>query len=239
MLLNAITHDRVDGERFAMSFTPAERVLLRDAAPMRVDRGCVIVAPGEAAAGLVVVLKGSVAVRMSRLAATPRLLDIAHAGYWCGRCAAITLTPNSWSVSARETTILLHLRCDEVGAAETRDPAVFEALARRFCERIAEIDVMLAVIYERRPLVKVARVLLASTTRSGRQNLGLTQAELGEMTDLSRNSVGRALDELAREGAITTGYRRVTVADRELLGRVAAIPGDGEVDGVREIGWPR
>jgi CRP-like cAMP-binding protein len=205
---------------------------------MRVDPGCVIVAPGEAA-GLVVVLQATVAVRMSRFAATPRLVDIAHAGYWCGRCAAVTLTPNSWSVSARETTTLLHLRCDDVGAAETRDPAVFEALARRFCERIAEIDVMLAVIRERRPMVKVARVLFASTTRSGQQNLGLTQSELGEMTHLSRNSVGRALEELAKEGAITVGYRRVTVADRELLGRVASLPDDGEVDGVREIGWPR
>lgn len=59
------------------------------------------------------------------------------------------------------------------------------------------------------------------------------------MTHLSRNSVGRALEELAKERAITMGYRRVTVADRKLLGRVATLPGDGEVDGVCEIGWPQ
>ena len=49
MLLDAIADgvDRVDVERFATSFTAPERVLLRDAAAMRVDRGCVIVAPRD------------------------------------------------------------------------------------------------------------------------------------------------------------------------------------------------
>jgi CRP-like cAMP-binding protein len=240
MLLDAIatSAERVDVERFATSFTAPERALLRDAAPMRLDRACVVVAPREAEAGLVVVLEGTVAVRMNRLAAAPRLLDIAHSGYWCGRCGAIALTPSSWSVAAREATTLLYLRGDQVGTAETRDPAVSEVLARRFCERIEELDVMLAVICERRPLVKVARVLFATATRSGRQSLGPTRAEVGELTGLSGNSVGRALDQLARQGAITIGYRCLTVADGALLRRAAALRADGD-GGVRAIGSAR
>ena len=44
------------------------------------------------------------------------------------------------------------------------------------------------------------------------------------MTALSRQSVSRVLQELAEDGAVTVGFRQVTIVDPALLETIANTP---------------
>jgi CRP/FNR family transcriptional regulator len=48
-------------------------------------------------------------------------------------------------------------------------------------------------------------------------DIPVTRDEIAELAGLSRNAVGPTLRELQRSGAISLGYRKVTVMDRSLL----------------------
>ncbi len=62
---------------------------------------------------------------------------------------------------------------------------------------------------------QVAEMILDESDRHG--DLHLSQASLGELLGASRQSVNQALSELREVGAVETGYRVTSVADRATL----------------------
>jgi CRP-like cAMP-binding protein len=228
--------DTLDANDLLEPFASIAPGLLRAAVPVRVDRGCVVVAPDEAAAGLMVVLDGSVAVRAHALTGAVYLVTLGRAGLWCGRCGGVALTPRSWSVSTRETTILLHLPCEHVREAIATEPAVFEAFAHLFRQRLDDLGWMLETAHESRPRVRIARTLVAASLQAATGQVDLTPAELVEITNLSRNTVRRVLAELAMLGAIAADTRNLTIADRDRLLEAAGILGQAEANGALTSG---
>ncbi|MGE3449242.1 MAG: Crp/Fnr family transcriptional regulator [Microbacteriaceae bacterium] len=57
----------------------------------------------------------------------------------------------------------------------------------------------------------------------------LTHQEIASMVGAQRSSVTRALDDLADEGVIATGYGHVTILDHDALVAVARSTGDDQV----------
>ncbi len=66
---------------------------------------------------------------------------------------------------------------------------------------------------------QVAEMVLDDSDRYG--ELHLSQASLAELLGASRQSVNEALSELRNEGAVATGYRVITLVDREALSAAA------------------
>ena len=194
--------------------------VLGAAALVRVDAGRVIIEAQATDTGLFGVIAGSVAVRRHAYDGSTRLLDIGNGGFWCGRTRSIALTPSAWSVSAREATAILHLRGDQVRRAWLADPAVSTMLSDLAHAQMRRLEASLEVAHASSPRRKVALELLAAAGGNG-EALRLTQAELGVMTRLCRNSVNSALAEPPGRGAIVVGYRHVTVADHEALAAAA------------------
>ena len=66
---------------------------------------------------------------------------------------------------------------------------------------------------------QVAGILIDEQDAYG--EVALSQASIAELLGASRQSVNEALAQLRTVGGITTGYRRVTVLDSDLLLRIA------------------
>jgi DNA-binding transcriptional regulator YhcF (GntR family) len=63
----------------------------------------------------------------------------------------------------------------------------------------------------------VARRLLRLADPSG--VVSVTQDDLAKLIGVARATLQRAFDELVKAGAIETGYRSITIADRAALER--------------------
>lgn len=73
-------------------------------------------------------------------------------------------------------------------------------------------------LMNRTVLEQVAGLLLDETDSYG--DVLLSQAAIAELLGASRQSVNEALAALRKDGAIDTGYRRITVVDPDRLARV-------------------
>lgn len=69
-------------------------------------------------------------------------------------------------------------------------------------------------------LEQVAGLLLDEQDAFG--DVLLSQAAIAELLGASRQSVNEALGQLRVDGAIETGYRRITVVDGERLARTSS-----------------
>ena len=72
-------------------------------------------------------------------------------------------------------------------------------------------------------VARVAKLLLDLENRQPlktddkRVALGITHQEIADLTGVQRQTVTRILGELAASGAVASGYRKITIADRKAL----------------------
>jgi len=196
---------------------------LAHAVPVRVDAGRVIVRADDIDCGVIGIVEGSVAVRLRSRRGVETLVSLRQAGYWCGRCDLVALTPLDFVIAARVTTHLLHVPSDHVRRILLDHPSASQALAELASEEAQALTTLLDVAFERRPIARLARKLLQTAGAEPGEPLRLTQDDVAEMTSLSRGTVNRLLAELAATGAITTAYGRLAIADRTRLLHAAGL----------------
>jgi CRP-like cAMP-binding protein len=193
------------------------------------------VAPGDALfqqgdppGGVFGVVSGGVAVYAQVGALLPRMGTIIRAGGWFGTASLATGLPRYISTRVQEPSELVQLPLAAIQAMLAEDPAC----ARQFAA-LAEYNAWLSVALacelalpaaERR----IAAVLLRATGAAhGLQpghpeGFALTQAEIGEMANVSRLHTHRILARMAERGWIAVGYGRLRVLEAAALGRVVA-----------------
>ncbi len=210
--------DRTWLERQCPTFT---RTFLAHGDQMRVAAGHVVVAADALDCGVFGILAGSVAIRLRSKWGSENLLNIRHAGYWCGRCELVALTPPDLVIVARATTRVVHVPGAHVRRLVLEHPGASQAFADLAGEQSQWLTTMLEAAFERRPLARAARKLLVALDGDDGKPVRLTQDELAEMTHVSRGTINRVLAELEEDGAITTAYGRVAIADRARLRHAA------------------
>jgi CRP-like cAMP-binding protein len=148
---------------------------------------------------------------------------VARPGFWIGVAAIMHRHERKVTVIAASDSWLLSL-----------PPAAFETLAadaentRQFASMINENnDVAMAVardLMNPDMRARIASRLLAIFGRSpdgAGSDIGITQADLATLCNVSRKTINRELAELARIGAISRSYGRLVLLDPARLARVA------------------
>lgn len=199
---------------------------LAQAAHLRMEPGSVIVPADDVNCGVIGILAGSVAMHLRSKRGSDHLVGIQHAGYWCGRCELVALTPPDLVIRARATTSLVHVSGEDVRRLLLEHPAAPQAFAELADEQARGLTTLLEAAFERRPVARLARKLLAAAGADDGEPVRLTQEDIADMTSLSRGTVNRLLAQLAASGAITTAYGRLVIADRARLRQAAGLAAD-------------
>ncbi len=209
-----------------LSFTPLSfrenvlaRIQVRD-----FGKGESIYRAGDPPGGLWVVVNGAVEFELPPPDSAPHLVHLAAAGFWFGEWPLIWDKPRRVTVVATRPSTLATLPLAECRAMLEADPAgwrwiaLLSTLTSALAVGIAS-DSML-----RDPVMRTAAVLLrVSGARShvfapGEPSpIYLSQERLGQLVNLSRNTVIPILRDFVRLGYIEVKYGSIVVCDVKAL----------------------
>jgi CRP-like cAMP-binding protein len=189
---------------------------------LRLDRGAPVFHMGDQEGGVYGIVSGGVAVLGGTAWQLPALAHIERAGDWFGHGPVLHGGNRILTFVAAEPTVLLHVPLEPL-RHQMREDADFAGRLAQMADASTA-----AVIWMARDLLipnsarRLAAVLLRITAMgeappTDADGYAMTQAELGEMANASRNQVNRVLGILRRAGLVAIGYNRIRLLDVEGL----------------------
>jgi CRP-like cAMP-binding protein len=199
------------------------QALVDSARRRSLEKGEQVYAPGDPPGGFFAVIRGGVLLSAPARDGCVRPGHISRAGQWFGFMTAITGRPRSLAAEATEPTVLAHVPAAAVDRLRLTDPEAVVML-------ILLNDLSMQVLYRiatdlliRETDRRIGSVLLRVTgaddgiAADDARGVPLTHAMLAELSNSSRESVGRAMALFTERGWITARYGRVSVLDGDGL----------------------
>lgn len=234
--------DRRQAERIAesggwLAGQPAEfraavlaRAQLRAFAP-----GAFTFRAGDAPGGIYGVVAGGFAIHVPSRHGGPDLAHIMRPPAWFGHGPVLNGRPRTLTFRATEPSVALHVPLAALDDLSRRLPDAPRAIAAitDFTGAVA-IQVVADLLIpeaDRRVAATLLRVTGAAEGAVPDDAAGfrLTQSELGEMANASRQLVNRALRGFAARGWVAVGYGRIAVRDAAALAAFADERGDARI----------
>ncbi len=213
--------------------SPGVAQALVEAARRRgLEKGEPVYAPGDPAGGIFAVIRGGVLLSAPSRDGFVRPGHIARAGHWFGFLPAITGTARVLATEATEPTVLAHVPTAAVDRLRMADPEAMRVLAQLNDRGMQVLYRVVTDLLIRETDRRIGSVLLRVTgaddgiAADDARGVPLTHALLAELTNASRESVGRAIGLFTERGWIMTRYGRVTVLDPD--GLAGFVEGDKE-----------
>ena len=170
-------------------------------------------------AGIYGVLNGGILTFVPRLDGTVLLATILRAGDWFGHGPFLTERPRTLSFAAREESRLLY-----VPLASLREMTAMDHQTMRRVSALSEfgVDISVRVVGDlliRRSDKRIAATLLRiagvvePASRPDVATLHVSQSELAEMANCSRDLINRTLSKMEKAGWLTTHYNQITLSN--------------------------
>jgi CRP-like cAMP-binding protein len=177
---------------------------------------------GDSPGGVYGIVSGAIAVSGGTRWQLPALAHIERAGDWFGHGPVLGGGERILTFQASEPSILLHLPLDQLRPQVQADPDFAARLAQMANSSTETVIWMARDLLIRDSGRRMAAVLLRVTAMgqvppSDSHGYALTQAELGEMANISRHQVNRIFGVLQRAGLVEVSYNRVRLVDVEGL----------------------
>jgi CRP/FNR family cyclic AMP-dependent transcriptional regulator len=178
--------------------------------------GATLFRQGEQPRELLIIERGEVELvyetRSDRL-----VVQLLYAGSSVDQLAILLGVPYQYSAVTLSEATLLSLRLDTIRALEELFPQIAFRWVRLLAHSLDRAHQRLLQMAGKSAIEQVSRILLHESAERNDPTLELTQEELAATLALSRQTVSRAFHDLAREGAIKPGRRRVRLLDLEKL----------------------
>jgi CRP-like cAMP-binding protein len=152
------------------------------------------------------------------------LCNILRRGYWFGYGPALNGGARKVTVKAVEKSHLLHLPLRAMAALCADKPEFYRILGAlndlgMMMNAMQVIGDLLIPSGDRRIAAVIARVARpnAGDEEQGSWPIKLSQAEIGQMSNSSRDRVNRALARFTRAGWLTAEFKTITVRDLAAL----------------------
>lgn len=195
---------------------------------LQLEAGAPVFHEGDDLGGAFGVLSGGIGMMVSNEFHGPVLGHVLRTGGWFGYGPALTGRPRVFGIRTMEPTTLAHLPLSAIVDLMASLPD-----ARHQFGALGEygVDLARAVIADlliSRADRRIAAVLLRVTgvlegiTPNSPDGFCITQAELGEMANASRNYVNLTLQHFTRMAWVGLGYRRIAIRDEKALAAFAA-----------------
>jgi CRP-like cAMP-binding protein len=189
--------------------------LLASSVLRTVAAGDLIHALDDPPGGLLGVASGHVDVLIAPGPFAPMLIHVGRPGWWVGVSSAVSGRRRCTELSARTDARILYVPTSALEAMAADDPEIWRRAAgitiRHLDEALSHIACLASSDARLRLIVTLARLADPPEIGSSRVELPISQGELGEMAALSRNSVGRLLSALAKDGCVEKRYGRLVI----------------------------
>jgi len=148
---------------------------------------------------------------------TESVFGLRSAGVFIGDMASLNKARRSADVVAIEPTTAVVVRADRFERYLETHPQVALALLRMQSRRLHEMT-QRSMLGGRSVKARIAQRLMELSMQGDRTGVvELTQSDLAQFIDASREWTSKALGELRRDGAIETGRGRVVILDEAVL----------------------
>jgi len=164
------------------------------------------------------IVEGVAEVQMPTAEGEVILTHLLWPGDWIGEGLLLTNAPRSRYLIARTDLVYRRIPHLDLLRMLERDPQGWRAIGRiaLYHQRVAMRAYLDASI--RYPvgrclatLLRLAGLALARPAIDFSRNVPISQEELGRMTNLCRNSTGKALHCLAQDNVVRAGYRKLEI----------------------------
>lgn len=158
-----------------------------------------------------------------RLPPADTIGSIASPGYWLGEATAFRREARWVSLTAGAPSWVLHLEQRDFEDM-IRDAENCRHFAINTCESLSEAVMVVSNLTQPDSEVRVAQRLLTFMGLFGetrQKALAVSQADLGVMCGLSRQTMSKVLTGLVDAGIIAVGYRKIEILDVAALKRLA------------------
>ena len=191
-------------------------------------------APGEAIShggdiigGMFGLAQGSVSIIPTLGVADAPIIHIGIAPFWHGSNPLINGEPRVMTIGARSRCLVARVPQYALEAVLAADPGRWRFIARHLTY-IANLSMLVASDMQIRDSRRrcVAVLLRIANCRNGSMATAtaeMTQDELAAMANLSRQTTGPILRELADAGLATVGYRSIVLHDAAALRAMVAL----------------
>lgn len=193
---------------------------------VRVARGTRVFSEGDVVDAVYVIRSGSVALGRAVRGRDVTLL-LLRDGDILGDIPTLLHTPAAFNAVAASDAELVAISLGRLVATLDKSPDFAKRWVLWLSGRLASAHTRLLSLLAGDVRAQVASVLSQESCRG--DTIHLTHHDLAAMVGAQRSSVTRALDELAADGVIATGYGQVTILDHDALLGVARSTPAGEV----------
>ncbi len=193
----------------------------------KVPRGEMLYRDGDEGRCLYGLISGTMAITIGPPRLAPRLINIMHPGTWFGVGPLLRSGGRTMEFRTAESSRLVRVSgaaIDQMAARFPDTPKHIGALAMFGHDVASQVATELLIPFSAR---RVAAVILriatppAEEARVGPQGVRVTQAQLAEMANVSRNLANNALRDFRAAGWLESGYNRIRVTDRDALAAFA------------------
>ncbi|SDC62200.1 cAMP-binding domain of CRP or a regulatory subunit of cAMP-dependent protein kinases [Sphingomonas sp. YR710] len=115
----------------------------------------------------------------------------------------------------------LRMHLETLSAAKSRSMMIANCFARYSDCLVAQLFQSAACNATHTIAQRLARWLLATRDRTGRNDISITQEQLGEMLGVGRSFINRSLRQFGLKGILTSRRRRIAIVDVEGLRSIA------------------
>ncbi len=147
-----------------------------------------------------------------------QVLNVYEAGSLFGEAAFFDELPRVSSAVALTSCQLVPIDRELVSQQFTLNPALAMSMIRYLAQKVRMLSDHLDHIAFRPAKWRLAEHILSLPCENG--YIQCNQDEIASSISTSRVTVSRLLNELAREGLVELGYRKIKIADREILARL-------------------
>jgi CRP-like cAMP-binding protein len=181
-------------------------------------RGAPVFHAGDESGGVYGIVTGAIEVLGGTSRQRPILAHIERAGDWFGHGPVLRGGDRSLTFVAAEPTTLLQVPLERLRPQLQSDPDFVARLAQ-MADASTEIVIGVARDLLNRDSARRLAAVLLRVTAAGEvppddeQGYALTQAQLGEMANLSRHHANRILAMMRRAGWIDVRYNRIRLLD--------------------------
>jgi CRP-like cAMP-binding protein len=200
-----------------------QAALLRQARPVALDTGQAAYHIEDEPGGMYGLAAGAIGVLTGEGGRAPRLAHVARPGAWLGHGPLMAGGRRVLGLRAMEPTVALLVPLAALQALARDSAEATRAFAVLVNANMGVLTTAVSDLLIPRADRRIAAVLLR-VTGPGPTPRALSQADLGEMANASRQLVNRTLLGFAARGWVALDYRRIAVLDPAALAGFAAAP---------------
>ena len=175
-----------------------------------------LVSIGSESSEVFYLIDGLVKIVVMSMAGTESVFGLRKAGDFIGEMSMLNNERRSADCVAVEPTRAIMMTAARFTSFLERNPAVALAMLRMVSRRLNDMTIR-AMLGTRSVKARVAQRLLELSDGPSENVVELTQGDLAQYIDASREWTSKALGELRREGAVRTERGRVIVLDTTAL----------------------